>query len=233
MHSILSYFTANGGQVFASPEILFQKAAGIRAYLFDWDGVFTDGSKMPDGSSPFSELDSMGVNLLRFGHWLRYSRDYAFVGIMTGEKNLSSIALAQREHFDAVYYRIKNKGEAFEHLLKTYNLKAEEVAFVFDDVLDLSVAKVAGLRLMVRRRTAPLFAEYVRNQNMADYASTNEMHSVREMSELMLGLQGNFEETVEKRWQFSDEYATYFEGRNRRSTALYTKENDRILEINS
>ncbi len=228
---ILSHFTSSGGQVLTSPEILFQKAAGIRAYLFDWDGVFTDGSKFPDGSSPFSEIDSMGVNLLRFGHWLRHQQDFAFVGIMTGEKNLSSIALAQREHFDAVYFRIKNKGEAFQHLLKTYNVTAEEVAFVFDDVLDLSVASVAGLRLMIRRHTAPLFAQYVQQRQLADYTSAHEMHSVREMSELMLGLQGNFEEVVDKRSQFSDEYAAYFDGRNKRPTVLYTKENDRIVEV--
>ncbi|MDJ1493417.1 phosphatase [Cytophagaceae bacterium DM2B3-1] len=233
MHSILSLFTANGGEVLTSPEILIQKASKIRAYLFDWDGVFTDGSKFPDGSSSFSELDSMGINLLRFGHWLRHAQEYAFVGIMTGEKNPSSITLAQREHFDAVYFRIKNKGEALQHLLQTYNLKAEEVAFVFDDVLDLSVAAVAGLRLMVKRNTAPLFANYVKNKNLADYASANEMHSVREMSELLLGLQGSFEEAVAKRSEFSEEYATYFDGRNQRVTTLYTKENNQIVTISA
>ncbi len=231
MHNILPFFTANGGEVWTSPEILFQKASRIRAYLFDWDGVFTDGSKLADGTSPFSEIDSMGVNLLRFGHWLRHQQDYAFVGVMTGEKNPSSIALAQREHFDAVYFRIKNKGEAFQHLLKTYNLQAEEVAFVFDDVLDLSVAGMAGLRLMVRRNTAPLFAEYVKNKKLADYVTINEMHSVREMSELLLGLQGNYEEVVEKRLQFTEQYAAYFDGRNKRQTTLYTKDNDRIVEL--
>jgi len=227
----LSLFTANGGQFLVSPEILFEKASGIRAYLFDWDGVFTNGSKFPDGSSPFSELDSMGLNLLRFGHWLRYQGDFAFVGIMTGERNPSSVYFAQREHLDAVYFRIKNKGEALQHLLQKYNLQAEEVAFVFDDVLDLSVAAVAGLRLMVRRNAAPLFAEYVKSKQLADYTTTNETHSVREMCELMLGLQGNFTEVVDKRSQFSAEYATYFASRNQRPTTFFTKENDQIIEV--
>ncbi|MCU0354018.1 MAG: phosphatase [Cytophagales bacterium] len=219
------------GQFLVSPEELARKAARVRAYLFDWDGVFTDGSKFADGNSPFSELDSMGTNLLRFGHWLRHAGEFPFVGIMTGEKNQSSVALAQREHFDAVYFRIKNKGEALAHLLRTYGLQAEEVAFVFDDVLDLSVAAVVGLRLMVRRPTAPLLAEYVKKHQLADYATSSEMHSVREVSELLLGLLGNYDETVRKRSQFTTEYDAYFTTRNQRPTTLYSKDNDRIVQV--
>lgn len=218
------------GQFLVSPEELARKAARVRAYLFDWDGVFTDGSKFADGNSLFSELDAMGTNLLRFGHWLRHAGEFPFVGIMTGEKNPSSVALAQREHFDAVYFRIKNKGEALGHLLRTYGLQAEEVAFVFDDVLDLSAAATVGLRLMVRRPAAPLLAEYVSKHQLADYATASEMHSVREVSELLLGLLGNYDETVRKRSQFTAEYDTYFATRNQRLTKLYTKEAGRIVE---
>lgn len=228
---ILQLFTSLGGQVLTSPEILFQKTNRIRAYLFDWDGVFTDGSKMSDGSSPFSEVDSMGVNLLRFGHWLRHNGDFAFTGIMTGEKNPTSIALAQREHLDAVYFRIKNKGEAFRHLCQTYGLQPEEVAFVFDDVLDLSVASVCGLRLMIRRTASPLFQQYVTDRQLADYISGSEAHCVREMCELMIGLQGNYTEVVDKRSQFTDEYARYFDARNQRPTAFYTKEGNQIVKV--
>ncbi len=228
--AVIDSFTAIGGSFLTSSDAFVEKTKRIRAYLFDWDGVFTNGHKSMDGSSPFSEIDSMGINLLRFGHWLRHAGDYAFVGIMTGEKNLTGFHLAQREHLDAVYFRVKNKGEGFQHLLQTYHLKAEEVAFVFDDVLDLSVARVCGLRLMIRRNASPLFTEYVKSRQLADYISGNDSHSVREVCELMLGLQGNFEEVVDKRSQFADEYATYFEGRNRRIPTFFTKETDGIVQ---
>lgn len=230
MQNIIQTFAAVGGEVLTSPEILFQKTARIRAYLFDWDGVFTSGIKLSDGTSSFSEIDSMGVNLLRFGHWLRHNRDFAFTGIMTGEKNPTALHLAQREHFDAVYFRIKNKGEAFAHLLEKYQLRAEEVAFVFDDVLDLPVARVCGLRLMIRRNASPMFTEYVKSRQLADYISSSDTHSVREMCELLLAVQGNFDEVVDKRSQFSGQYADYFAARNQRPTAFYTKEEE-IVEV--
>ncbi len=230
MQHILDTFAAIGGQVLVSPEILFQKASRIRAYLFDWDGVFTDGTKLTDGTSPFSELDSMGLNLLRFGHWLRHKRDFAFTGIMTGERNPTATHLAQREHLDAVYFRIKNKGEAFAHLLEKYHLQPDEVAFVFDDVLDLPVARTCGLRLMIQRKASPMFAEYVKSRQLADYISSGEAHNVREMCELLLSVQGSFDEVVDQRSHFTDDYAEYFGLRNQRPTVFYTKE-EQIVQV--
>ena len=53
------------------PAELQRRARKVRAVLFDWDGVFNDGWKDLDGGSPFSEVGSMGVNMLRFALWLR------------------------------------------------------------------------------------------------------------------------------------------------------------------
>ena len=43
----------------------------IKAFVFDWDGVFNNGAKDSEGASPFNEVDAMGTNLLRFNHHLR------------------------------------------------------------------------------------------------------------------------------------------------------------------
>jgi len=64
-------FTELGG-TFCRPFAEFQeRLSKIKAYLFDWDGVFNDGVKTASGGSPFSEVDAMGTNMLRFGHWLK------------------------------------------------------------------------------------------------------------------------------------------------------------------
>ena len=41
--------------------MLARQLHGIRALVFDWDGVFNDGWKDAQGGSPFSEVDSMGA----------------------------------------------------------------------------------------------------------------------------------------------------------------------------
>src|SRR6201998_4690564 len=103
------------GSFVTSSKELAQKLQRIKAYIFDWDGVFNDAHKQYDNSSSFSETDSMGINLLRFAHYLKNDRS-APIAIMSGEQNKTAFYFAQREHFNAVYYKIKHKEMALQHL---------------------------------------------------------------------------------------------------------------------
>ncbi len=204
----------------------------IRAYLFDWDGVFNNGIKHDETGSPFSEIDAMGINLLRLGHWMR-TGSFPVTAIITGEYNPSAAKLAQREHFDAVYLRFKDKDEALMHLTNASGIQAREVAFVFDDVLDLGLAAKAGLRFMVCRPSNPLLMRYVRNNNLCDYvtAHTGAGHAVREVCELLLGLTDIFELAVQKRSTFDATYRTYYDQRNQLPTRLWLREPEGIVEL--
>jgi len=96
-------FTELGG-TFSRPFAEFKdRLSKIKAYIFDWDGVFNDGVKTVQGGSPFSEIDSMGTNMLRFGHWMK-TGELPFVAVITGEENPTAQYLAQREHFHSVYF---------------------------------------------------------------------------------------------------------------------------------
>src|SRR5690242_11310539 len=128
MDSTEIIFTELGGK-FCRPFAEIKNQAGkIKAYIFDWDGVFNDGTKVGQSGSPFSEVDAMGTNMLRFGHWLKHKALPA-VAVITGEENPSAQFLVQREHFQAIYFKTANKLVALEHFLKTNGLKADEVAF--------------------------------------------------------------------------------------------------------
>ena len=83
--------------------------------------------------------------------------------------------------------------------------------FVYDDILDLSLAKEVGFRVMINRRANPLFVEYCRDKNYFDFLTRTDggNHGVREACELTLDAMGKFEETIEKRVAFSGEYSTY------------------------
>lgn len=211
------------GRFITGFEALQKKLEDIKAYVFDWDGVFNDGFKNDDGSSPYSEVDSMGTNLLRFSHYLKTKANPVF-SIISGEKNASAFTLAMRENFHAVYFRIKHKADALQHFAATYRLKPEEIAFVFDDVLDLSAAKLAGLRIMVPHAATPVLTDFAVRNNMVDYISfaDGQNHAVREAADLIISLSGNYDVTLANRIDFSPVYQEYLAARNSVSTSFYT-----------
>jgi len=208
---IQKMFENQGGEFISSPSLILEKLKDIKAYIFDWDGVFNTGTKTDTVGSGYSEVDSMGLNLLRFGFWLSNNQTLPYVAIVTGENNQTGIKLAERESLHYIYFNFKNKELAFEHFLNAFNLKPEEVAFFFDDVLDFPISSLCGLRFMVNRQGSPMFAKYVKQMHYADYISgqTGGSFAVREISELILGLLGQYETAVKERADFSDLYTKY------------------------
>lgn len=218
------------GQFLVSPAELQAKLFNVKAFISDWDGVFNNGMKDDNGSSPFSEIDSMGTNMLRFNHYLRTGTLPVFC-IITGEKNKAAYTLAKREHFHAVYYNVKNKKEAFEHICSTYNLHPAEVAFIFDDILDLSVAEVCGLRIMVRHSGNPLLINYATKHRLADYITHNDGHNmaVRETTELLMGISNRYDDTIAERMHHTEIYKLFLAHRNQPETAFYTSVDGQIV----
>lgn len=219
------------GSFISDANAMQQKLSNIKAYVFDWDGVFNNGQKNETGSSPFNEIDAMGTNLLRFNHFLRTGK-LPHVIIISGENNKAAQTLAKREHFHAVYSGIKYKPEALEHLCRDCSIQPEEIAFMFDDVLDLSVAAKVGVRFMVGRTCNPLMMDYVVQQNLADYitACDGNNNAVREVVELIIGLNGKYNETIEERMNFTKNYQHYLDVRNQPTALFYTSKDSKIIE---
>ncbi len=224
-------FKATGGEFITSYADIAQKHKLIKAYIFDWDGVFNTGVKGEGISSPYYEADSMGINMLRFAYWLRL-RDFPMTSIITGEQNSSAFQFAQREHFQSVYYSMKNKTNALDHITQTYGINTEQIAYVFDDILDLPVARQCGLRFLVRRKGSPMFAEYAKNKNLCDYISgcTGGEFAVREIAELMLAAAGEYSNTIEERIAHGFNYETYINQRDFVSPVFFTIENGNIVK---
>lgn len=219
------------GEFIISPDALRERLSGIKAYVLDWDGVFNDGFKADSGSSPYNEIDSMGTNLLRFSHYLASGQNPVFA-IVTGENNHASFHLARREHFHAVYFKIWHKVAALEHICQQYGLQPSEVAFVFDDVLDLSAARVAGLRIMVPHASNPLFREFVLEKGWAEYLTGCEggQNAVRETCELFMGLRNNYADAVTHRMEFTSTYQQYLATRQAVSTQFFTADAQQAIQ---
>lgn len=221
--NIQKIYEQAGGEFYSPPVLISEKLKKIKALVFDWDGVFHGGKKNGDGSSSFSEADSMGINMLRFGFFLQ-NGVLPLAIIVTGEQNSTAQKFAQREHFDAVFYKAKDKSKALDVILAKHELKEEEVLFCFDDILDLSMAQRVGVRYLINRKANPVFASFCKEQNMADYRSacTGDEHALREVTELSLALMNQFESTTMNRIAFTHAYSHYWSERQQQGTTFFS-----------
>jgi 3-deoxy-D-manno-octulosonate 8-phosphate phosphatase (KDO 8-P phosphatase) len=195
------------------PELL-RRLARTKAVLFDWDGVFNDGFKDAEGGSPFSEVGSMGVNLLRFALWLRNGH-LPKAAVITGQHNPYSERFAQRERLHGLYMGFTNKPDAFDAFLAKHGLQADEVVFFFDDVLDLPVAARCGLRVMIASPVTAWLVEQVIARGEVDLITANSggNNGLREATDAVIALLGNGSDMIEHRVRYSETYQRYLSER--------------------
>ena len=222
----------NLGGKFITPITKIQsKLKTIKAFIFDWDGVFNNGEKHSEGSSNFSEIDSMGTNMLRFSHFLKTGQ-MPLTAVISGEKNESAFWFCKRECFNYSFFKIANKTEALKFICEKENIKPNEVAYFFDDILDLSMAEICGIRVLINRRANPLFINYCIKNNLVDYLTAAESgnFAIREASELLIALNQNFDEVLTFRKVYSQSYKAYIENRRKVETKFFTTNKIAIIE---
>ncbi len=223
MTTLETLYTGIGGTFVTPPEILSKKMDHIKAFVFDWDGVFNDGQKMSTGGSSFSEVDSMGTNLLRFSHYLRHGQ-LPLTAILSGEKNETAFYFSERECLNYSFYKVPLKLTALQYFCEKHQLRPEEIAFFFDDVLDLPLAEVCGLRILINQGVNPQFLAYCKKHNLVDYLTSvrGGSFAVRESAELLISLNNNYEEVITGRKINSEAYQTYISERRLVRPGFYT-----------
>lgn len=227
MQNIAESFKAIGGKFISDPAAITKKLEGIKAFIFDWDGVFNNGFKLGSGSSGFSEVDSMGTNLLRFSGFLKHGR-LPLTAVISGERNETAFYFCRRECFDYSFFKTPHKTDALKFICEQENIEPHEVAYFFDDVLDLSIAAVCGVRVLVGRKSNPLFTDYCIKNNCVDYITTSEggNYAIREATELLIGLSGNYNNVISERTHYAENYKKYIINRRLIKTRFFTvKEN--------
>lgn len=219
-------FTENGGCFLHPVALIKGNLEGVNTLLFDWDGVFTDGRKDSNRNSSYSELDTMGINLLRFAFWLQ-NGTIPFTAIITGEENPGAMFVARRDHYDAVYYHVKNKGMMAERLHTDFKVDAARSLFLFDDVLDLGLVNFTRLSFALRNEASLLFQDYIRTVEKCAYISGNTggNHGIREISELIMGLMGIYTNVIQHRASFSPVYKEFLALRNGHEPVNFSFEN--------
>jgi 3-deoxy-D-manno-octulosonate 8-phosphate phosphatase (KDO 8-P phosphatase) len=194
------------------PEQLAVRLQRCRAVLLDWDGVVGPGLKGPGAPSVFNEIDAMGLNLLRYALWKRDpAQAVPAVAVVSGQRDPAAQALAERDNLDALYMGFLDKRLALEHLCRTRGLDPAELLFVFDDVIDLSVAERCGARFLVARPPQPLVEDLVRRRGLCDYVvrSPAAAGALREACEVALALLGVHEAVFTARGWFAQDYQRF------------------------
>lgn len=119
------------------------KLQNIRAFAFDVDGVFTDGSILstPDGDllRVFDSKDGFALRMCAMKGYpvaiitggASQSIVHRFMGLGVDEKN--------------IYQKSRDKVPDFMDFCSRHGLKPEEVAFAGDDIPDIPVLRIAGL----------------------------------------------------------------------------------------
>lgn len=173
-----------------SLEELQQKAKKIQLVALDMDGTLTDGS-INIGSEGelfkrFNAKDGLGITAAR-RHGLRIS-------VITGRKG--PIIQRRAEELgiaEDVMSGVSAKKKALQALADKYNLALEEIAFMGDDLNDLSALLAAGLS------AAPADAAKDVKQNVA-YTAPHKggKGAVRDLLELILQARGIWDAVVEE-----------------------------------
>ncbi|GMR04725.1 MAG: hypothetical protein BMS9Abin23_0630 [Thermodesulfobacteriota bacterium] len=170
-------------------ENVIERIKKVKLLLLDVDGVLTGGSIIYDDDGReikvFDVKDGHGLKLL-----MRAGVD---VGIITSRSSTVVDRRAKDLGIEIVYQGMLDKVKAFEDVLDKRSLSPHETAYMGDDIVDLPVLKRAGFSIAV-----PDGVEEVRE--MADYVTERPggRGAVREVSELILKVQGKWESLMER-----------------------------------
>lgn len=163
---------------------------GIKAFVFDVDGVLTDGGIFAnlDGEL-LRTFDSKDGFALRMAHMHGYR-----LGVISGGRSESIRKRVQQCGMKAedVYLGSRDKIEDFEDFCRKHDLGPEEVMYFGDDLPDIPVMTVCGCGVAPSDAVDDVL-------EAADHVSTKPggKGCVRETIEMVMKLQGTWELDVQ------------------------------------
>jgi 3-deoxy-D-manno-octulosonate 8-phosphate phosphatase (KDO 8-P phosphatase) len=159
----------------------------VKLLLLDVDGVLTDGRIVYDSSGKDSKFfdvhDGLGVYCLhKFG---------INTVIITAKSSKTVLLRSKDMRVAEVFADIFPKTAVLDKILKKYRVSAEEICFIGDDLVDLSLLRKIGLPIAVANASGDVkeAAVYVTDRQGGRGA-------VREVAELILKLQGKWNDVL-------------------------------------
>ena len=155
----------------------------IKAFVFDVDGVFTDGSVylMPEGhmSRVMNVLDGYAV--------VKALKNNYLIGVITGGNDDMVKHRINYLGITDYYAKSSNKLNDFEDFKAKYNLTNEEILTMGDDLPDISILKASSIATCPENAVPEVKA-------MVDYISNIQggKGAVRDVIEQVMKVQGTW-----------------------------------------
>ena len=193
-----------------------ERARKIKLMIFDVDGVMTDGTiflcpapggasgsgtqehrdRMADqvgfGISSSTMLEAKGFNA-HDGTGFSLARLGGLKAAIITKRISETVALRARDlKIEHVSQGQQDKAAAFYEILSKEGLKADEVAYVGDDIIDLPVMRLCGLAIAVKNSREEVLRE-------SHYITPHEggKGAVRDAIEYILQAQGTLQQAID------------------------------------
>ena len=155
----------------------------VKAFIFDVDGVLTDGSLLALESG--EQVRSFNI---KDGFAMRHAIRQGFkVAIISGRQEEGVRKRLQSLDVEDIYLGVDDKIVVFEEFLVKYELSPEQIAYMGDDVPDLAVMQRCGIAACPEDAVPDVIW-------VANYISSKPggKGAVRELIEAVLKLQGKW-----------------------------------------
>lgn len=117
------------------------KLRDIKAFVFDFDGVMTDGAVWM-----YADKETVRAGNIKDGYAIQYAIKKGYiVTVISGATSLSIDNRMESLGAPKIYTGASNKLEVYRMFMKEHGLKREEVLYMGDDIPDYEVMKEAGV----------------------------------------------------------------------------------------
>jgi len=166
-----------------------QKAQNIKAILFDVDGVLTNGGIIYDDN----KIEYKRYNV-KDGQIISHLKRLGFiVGAITGRK--SDVVKNRCEELKLDYHKhgVKDKLLEYENFKSEYNLQDNQIAYIGDDIIDLSILVRCGLSATPNDARA-----YIKNEVDIVTGSKGGEGVLRDIADYILDSHGLLEKLIKE-----------------------------------
>ncbi|MDR1876958.1 MAG: HAD hydrolase family protein [Flavobacteriaceae bacterium] len=160
-----------------------EKLNHITTFVFDVDGVMTDGSLILIDNQMIRSMNTKDGFILQFAIKKGYK-----IAVITGGKEQSVVNRLKYLGITDVYLESQNKWEDLEDFLYKYNIKPQEVLYMGDDLPDYDVMSKVGIGAAPKDACPEILS-------IADYISPIEggKGCVRDVIEQVMKVRGDWD----------------------------------------
>jgi len=118
-----------------------EKLQPITTFIFDYDGVLTDGTVYPSADG-----EMMRSANVKDGYALQLAVKKGYnIAIISGGQSKTMEKRMEALKITDVFLGVRNKKEVFDKYVEDHQLKMEEILYMGDDIPDYQLLKLVGV----------------------------------------------------------------------------------------